>query len=265
MPHLPQHQHQPLTSTCPPCPAADAVLATSRDAFTAARLRNNWNRLKASARVMASFTELLQHLQSWRRLDHSLAAYLAVLLLTQYTRAALGCCSLLLAWYTWRRRKLLLAGRQPTAPPAPDEGEDVPVTGVAELKRKYDSFLAFGLQVQNVLDDAASFLERLQHTLSWADPPASFMFMVACVVVGLLMWLLGPGWVVALAAMWILRPPVLRDPLPPPPKLWFARLPAVPAAAGCSCCLRWRARAGRGPRSSACDEGCSGWREVVWV
>jgi hypothetical protein len=203
------------------------VLATGRDAFSADRLRHNWGRVRAGFAALAGLARLVEHLQSWRRLDHSAGACLLLLLLARAPSAALGAAWLALAWRVWRGRPLL-GGRwgERGGRGAAEEGEEVPAAGMAELRRRYESLQAFVLQVQNVLDDVASLLERAQHALSWTDATASAMFVVACAAMGLLLWLLGASAVLALALAWLLRPPRLRDPLPAPPEAFFGRLPA---------------------------------------
>ncbi len=201
------------------------MLANGRDSFSAARTRHNWTRMRAGMAALGSFTQLLQHLQSWQRLDHSLAAYLAVLLLTQRPSLTLAAALLLLAWHVWRQRRRQHLLPEP-GPAGQDEGEEVPAAGVAELKRRYDALVTFMLQVQNLLDDMAGVLERAQHALTWTDATASLLFVAGCVLLGLLVAALGAGWVFALGMVYMLRPPVLRDPLPPPPAAFFARLPA---------------------------------------
>ena len=43
-----------------------------------------------------------------------------------------------------------------------EEEVDVPVGSLADIKRKYESLLEIALLVQNLLDDVACQLERLQ-------------------------------------------------------------------------------------------------------
>ncbi|GIM03478.1 hypothetical protein Vretimale_8251 [Volvox reticuliferus] len=113
-----------------------------------------------------------------------------------------------------------------------EAGEDskVPVGTVAEFKRKFAELIELGLLLQNLFDDVASLLERMQAILSFQDMIASCLTIVACVLLVGVVALLGFPTTVFLVLLWQVRPPSLRDALPPPPFIYFMKLPCKSAA-----------------------------------
>ncbi|GLI67443.1 hypothetical protein VaNZ11_011636 [Volvox africanus] len=113
-----------------------------------------------------------------------------------------------------------------------EAGEDskVAVGTVAEFKRKFAELIELGLLLQNLFDDVASILERMQAILSFQDMMASCIAIVACVLLVGVVALLGFPTAVFLVLLWQVRPPSLRDALPPPPFIYFMKLPCKSAA-----------------------------------
>lgn len=83
------------------------------------------------------------------------------------------------------------------------------------------------LTAQNFFDEVASFLERTQAIFTWQDQAASACFMLICIVAMIAIQLLGLSTVLCAGLMWQIRPPALRDPLPPKPLNYFQRLPCL--------------------------------------
>jgi hypothetical protein len=199
------------------------------------QLKQNWRRILASLDPLglARLALGLHHLQTWQRLDHSCAAWAAVLLFMYAPNTVAAAGLLLLSWKLWRVRQgiswhvlqqqqqLATGGRGDAA----DDEQQVPAGGMAELRRRYDALLGVALQVQNGVDDVACLLERMQHALSWTDATATALLLAALVGISAAVWLLGLGRLLGLGAMYTLRPPVLRDPLPARPANFFGRLP----------------------------------------
>ncbi|GIL55218.1 hypothetical protein Vafri_10801 [Volvox africanus] len=113
-----------------------------------------------------------------------------------------------------------------------EAGEDskVAVGTVAEFKRKFAELIELGLLLQNLFDDVASILERMQAVLSFQDVMASCLAIVGCVLLVGVVALLGFPTAVFLVLLWQVRPPSLRDALPPPPFIYFMKLPCKSAA-----------------------------------
>jgi hypothetical protein len=87
--------------------------------------------------------------------------------------------------------------------------------------------IRIALLAQNLLDDVALVYERLHGLFAWSDHLASLI--VFCLVAGAaaLICLVGLPILVIAAALFALRPPRYRDPLPTPPEAFFARLPCA--------------------------------------
>lgn len=209
------------------------MLASSRDSFSMGVLKHNWHRVVASLAVLG-LTRLalgLHHLQTWRRLDHSLAACAAVLLFMYAPNAVTAVGLLLLSWKLWAARQGTACSMQQQLAAGGCEGDQdaeqlhVPAGGVAELRRKYDALLEVALQVQNFVDDLACTLERMQHAVGWTDATATALVVAALAALSMAVWLLGLSRLLGLGVLYVLRPPVARDPLPPPPASFFGRLP----------------------------------------
>lgn len=197
------------------------------------RLRHNWARVRQGLDAAAGLLRLLRHLQSWQQPRHSLTAWafiVALMLVPTWAAAALLAAAGGHLWGVKLRLeaegKLGLATGQLGLATGQDEGVDVPAQGVAEIRRRYEALLAVALVVQNYIDDVASQMERVQHAVRFIDVSASTMLMALLAVLALVVMVLGLGMTLGLALLWVLRPPVLRDPSPPLPLAFFARLPA---------------------------------------
>lgn len=80
--------------------------------------------------------------------------------------------------------------------------------------------------MQNVLDNLATALERLQALLTWQDPVATGILVGALLLLSAATWLLGLPAVLAAAVLVDIIPPPLRDPLPAPGLVLFRYLPS---------------------------------------
>lgn len=65
----------------------------------------------------------------------------------------------------------------------------------------------------------------LQALLSWQDPTATFLVLIALSAAAALIFLLGPATVLAAVLCFLIRPPALRTPTPALPAVFFGRLP----------------------------------------
>ncbi|PNH04471.1 hypothetical protein TSOC_009358 [Tetrabaena socialis] len=98
------------------------------------------------------------------------------------------------------------------------------------LTAPFAELIELGLMLQNLFDDVASILERLQAALSFQDVVASWLFIAGCCLLFGAVALLGWRTFVFLVLLWQVRPPALRDALPPPPLSYFLKLPCKSAA-----------------------------------
>ncbi|GIL49948.1 hypothetical protein Vafri_6243 [Volvox africanus] len=104
-------------------------------------------------------------------------------------------------------------------------GAEVPKDPLGALRQQYDHMVYFGLRVQNVLDDIAGGIERLQALFSWRDPVASGCFVLSLALTAVMLWTVGMRFVLGAVLLYDLRPPRWRDPWLPPPANVFAHLP----------------------------------------
>ena len=109
-----------------------------------------------------------------------------------------------------------------------EEFDTVPSTRSSEVVRaRYDKLRTLGARVQTVLGDFATQGERVQALVTWRDPRATGMFVLLCLVVALILYLV-PSKMVAMAfGFYYLRHPIFRDRSPSPGLNFFRRLPSM--------------------------------------
>ena len=79
---------------------------------------------------------------------------------------------------------------------------------VSGLRARVEAMQRIALKVQNVLDEAACFLERGAALTSWADPTASALFLLVATAGALAIAALGLHTVLAALLCWLVRCPV---------------------------------------------------------
>eukprot|EP00198_Chlamydomonas_reinhardtii_P009851 XP_001699188.1 predicted protein [Chlamydomonas reinhardtii] len=199
-----------LSSAQPPIPGdvARILLDDGRSTFDFGRTKTNWRRVKAGMRLLYSLAAWFKHICTWSSSRDSWEVMLCIALLCYLPSTAMQSDS--------------------------DEelGEDskVAVGTVAEFKRKFAELIELGLMLQNLFDDVASVLERLQAVLAFQDFVASWLCIAGCLLLVAVVALLGFRTTVFLVLLWQVRPPALRDPLPPAPFNYFMKLPCKSAA-----------------------------------
>ena len=65
----------------------------------------------------------------------------------------------------------------------------------------------------------------LQALLSWQDPTATALALIALAAVAAIIFLLGFATVASATLCFVIRPPALRTPTPPLPAVMFGKLP----------------------------------------
>ncbi|KAL4424975.1 hypothetical protein ABPG77_002860 [Micractinium sp. CCAP 211/92] len=222
-----------LDSANPAIPGqvALAVLDTEREAFVMSRTRVNWRRVQMALAGVRRAKRRFDAIKSWQDPAESCVAVLGVLLCCYLPRLALPA---LLAWLVLSTLALQpadfglpVAMEQDPAGMEPENESLEAATSnpLARLRAQVDRLQRLGLLVQNLLDDVACVMERAGALLSWQDPTATFLVLVALSVVAALIFLLGPATVLAAVLCFLIRPPALRTPTPPLPAVFFARLP----------------------------------------
>ncbi|XP_051142310.1 FT-interacting protein 3 [Andrographis paniculata] len=107
-----------------------------------------------------------------------------------------------------------------------EEFDSFPSTRNAELIRmRYDRLRSVAGRIQTVVGDMATQGERFQALLSWRDPRATFLFVVACLLAAFGFYLVPIRWAAAAAGLYYLRPPKFRNKMPSSAVSFFKRLP----------------------------------------
>ena len=94
------------------------------------------------------------------------------------------------------------------------------------LKSRYDQIQSTLVKIQKILDSIASFCEKVHALISWRDPVATRLLTIGLLIGIVAISLTGVRFCVCFGLCWMLRPPILRDTLPPPPINFFKRLPS---------------------------------------
>lgn len=76
-------------------------------------------------------------------------------------------------------------------------------------------------QAQNALDDVATTIERVLALLTWRDDVATSLLLCVLLVAAAAVWVVGLPALLAAAVLVDIRPPLLRDPVPPQPRLAY--------------------------------------------
>ncbi|KAI4299727.1 hypothetical protein L6164_033158 [Bauhinia variegata] len=94
------------------------------------------------------------------------------------------------------------------------------------LKRKYDRLRGIAGRVLAVMGDLATQGERVQSLLSWRDPRATALFVIFCLVAGIVTFLTPVRIIIVVLITYWLRPPRLRFNIPAIPQNFLRRMPA---------------------------------------
>lgn len=109
-----------------------------------------------------------------------------------------------------------------------EEFDAVPSTRSSEVVRvRYDKLRTLGARVQTVLGDFATQGERVQALVTWRDPRATGIFILFCLFVALVLYLVPSKMVAMACGFYYLRHPIFRDRMPSPGLNFFRRLPSL--------------------------------------
>jgi hypothetical protein len=109
-----------------------------------------------------------------------------------------------------------------------EEFDTVPSSRSYETVRaRYDKLRTLGARVQTVLGDLATQGERMQALVTWRDPHATGIFVILCLIVALILYLVPSKMVAMACGFYYLRHPIFRDRLPSPGLNFFRRLPSL--------------------------------------
>ncbi|GAU27957.1 hypothetical protein TSUD_146750 [Trifolium subterraneum] len=109
-----------------------------------------------------------------------------------------------------------------------EEFDIIPSSRSYEVVRaRYDKLRTLGARVQTVLGDLATQGERVQALVTWRDPHATGIFVILCLVVAFILYLVPSKMVAMACGFYYLRHPIFRDRLPSPGLNFFRRLPSL--------------------------------------
>ncbi|KAF2319398.1 hypothetical protein GH714_015502 [Hevea brasiliensis] len=94
------------------------------------------------------------------------------------------------------------------------------------IRKRYDRLRSIAGRLTEIIGHLAAQLEGLYSLLTWRDPRATPMFVVFCLITGLVVYLVPFRWLLAAAGTYAMRPPRLRVTLPPIPQNFLRRMPA---------------------------------------
>ncbi|KAK5772870.1 FT-interacting protein 3-like [Gossypium arboreum] len=95
------------------------------------------------------------------------------------------------------------------------------------IRIRYDRLRVLASRIQTLLGDVAVQGERLEALFSWKDPRATGIFLVFCLFVSLLFYLVPLKVLVLGAGFYYIRHPRFRDDMPSLPINFFRRLPSL--------------------------------------
>ncbi|XP_037436814.1 FT-interacting protein 7-like [Triticum dicoccoides] len=208
--------------------------------FSMRKLRANWNRAAAALSWVADTARWAEDTRSWRNPTATTMAHAVLVLLAWHPDLIVPTLTLHVAAVgVWKYR------RRPRAPaPHPcvrasmaeasdreeldEEFDTIPSGRSAEVVRaRYDRARMVGARLQAMVGDVATQAERLQALVSWRDPRATGMFVVLCVVVAMVLYMVPMKVVAVVAGFYYLRHPMFRDRMPAPVINFFRRLPSM--------------------------------------
>ncbi|EIE27011.1 hypothetical protein COCSUDRAFT_83570 [Coccomyxa subellipsoidea C-169] len=224
-----------LESSSPPIPrsVADCLLRSPQDMFLMSRTKAHWRRLSVWVEAGKEASEGWAYLQSWDNPPATIGTMAAMTALCCYPHITISLGATALVIYMVFAYPSEGVGEPMPMEPDPEAKEDDDDTGdnelqgtlVQRLQARVENMQRIALKVQNALDEIASALERVRAVVCWADPNASSFFLIIATVAALLVPLLGLHTLISFLLCWMLRPPFLRVPRPPPPYSFLLRLP----------------------------------------
>ncbi|KAI4967474.1 hypothetical protein ZWY2020_025816 [Hordeum vulgare] len=214
--------------------------ATEPRGFSMRKLRANWNRAVAALSWVADAARWAEDTRSWRNPTATTMAHAVLVLLAWHPDLIVPTLTLHVAAvgiWKYRRRP-----RTPAPHPcvrasmaeAPDreeldeEFDTIPSAKSPEVVRaRYDRARMVGARLQAMVGDVATQAERLRALVSWRDPRATGMFVVLCVVMAMVLYMVPMKVVTVVAGFYYLRHPMFRDRMPAPVINFFRRLPSM--------------------------------------
>ncbi|CAH9127431.1 unnamed protein product [Cuscuta epithymum] len=218
------------------------LLDADANVFSMRKVRANWLRIVSVMAGMIDVVKWVEDTRAWRNPTSTILVHALLVLLVWFPDLIIPTFAFYVftigAWnYRFRsnRRdrldhfetKISLA-ESIERDELDEEFDGIPCTRPNEMVRaRYDKMRVLGARVQTMLGDVATQGERVQALVAWRDPRATGIFIVLCLVVALVLYLV-PSKMIALAfGFYYLRHPLFRDRKPSPALNFFRRLPSL--------------------------------------
>ncbi|XP_044483841.1 FT-interacting protein 7 [Mangifera indica] len=209
-------------------------------AFSMRKVRANWFRIINVIAGVIDIMRWVDNTRAWKNPTATILVHALLVMLVWFPDLIVPTLALYVfvigAWnYRFRSRdplphfdpKLSLADTVEREE-LDEEFDAVPSTRPNEVVRiRYDKLRTLGARIQTLLSDFATQGERVQALVTWRDPRATGIFVVLCLIVALVLYLV-PSKMVAMAfGFYYLRHPMFRDRMPSPALNFFRRLPSL--------------------------------------
>ncbi|XP_058085746.1 protein QUIRKY-like [Magnolia sinica] len=215
------------------------MLDADSHAWSMRKSKANWFRIMAVIAWAIGLARWIDDIRRWRNPVTTVLVHVLYLVLVWYPELIIPTVFLYVfligAWY-YRFRPKIPAGMDIRLSQAdtvdPDELDEefdsVPSSKPPEIIRtRYDRLRTLAARIQTVLGDIATQGERLQALVSWRDPRATRLFIGACLMVAIVLYVVPPKMVAVALGFYFLRHPMFRDPMPPASLNFFRRLPSL--------------------------------------
>ncbi|MED6198841.1 hypothetical protein PIB30_070318 [Stylosanthes scabra] len=204
------------------------------------RSKANFFRLMGTISGLIAICKFLKKIRDWQQPAQSIL-FLAILLTLMMVipnviiyPAILFCMVLMGLWnYRYRPRHIpsmdiQLSFADSAHPDELDEEFDTFPTTCSDsiVRMRYDRLRSIAGRLQSVVGDLGYMIEKFQALLSWRDKRASFLFLAFCLVAALVSYLVPIRVVISVLGLYLLRPPLFRNKLPPAALNFFRRIPS---------------------------------------
>lgn len=199
----------------------------------------NWFRIVAVLAWFVGLAKWLHNIRRWKNPVTTVLVHILYLVLVWYPDLIVPTGFLYVfligVWY-YRFRPKIPAGMDIRLSQAetvdPDELDEefdtIPSSKPPEIIRaRYDRLRILAARVQTVLGDLATQGERVQALVSWRDPRATKLFIVVCLAITIILYVVPPKMVAVALGFYYLRHPMFRNPKPPANLNFFRRLPSL--------------------------------------
>ncbi|KAL5212576.1 hypothetical protein ABZP36_023423 [Zizania latifolia] len=107
-----------------------------------------------------------------------------------------------------------------------EEFDEFPTARPPEVARmRYDKLRSLNARIQEIVGDVATHAERGRLVMSWRDPRATVLYLMACLCLAVITFTVPFQAVALLTGFYLMRHPYLRQRLPDMPANFFRRLP----------------------------------------